>query len=721
MKKEKLVALLNELTVEEKVNQLLQLSADFYTKEPKEMTGPLSDLGLSQRNITQAGTILGLSGAKEAKQVQKDYMENHRLGIPTIFMADIIHGFQTIFPIPLALGSSWNLENARKMAAVSALEAAVSGLHVTFSPMVDLVRDPRWGRVMESTGEDAYLNSQFAEAFVKGYQGEDLAHDTSKVAACVKHFAAYGAAIGGRDYNTVELSERTLRENYLPSYQAAIAAGAKLVMTSFNTVEGVPATGNKWLFRKVLREEFGFEGTVISDWGAVKELIPHGVAENEKAAAKLAIEAGVDIEMMTTCYPHYLQELIESGEVDSQLLDEAVLRILELKNELGLFENPYRGADEAQEKAVILSKEHREAAREIAASSMVLLENDGILPLHAGQSVALVGPGANSQDILGAWSWLGQMEAAVSLQTGLQQYTEKMITASVACDYFNVTDEMVQAAIEAAQKADVIVLSLGEQEWMSGEAASRSDIRLPQGQIKLFEALKELGKEVVVTLYNGRPLDLNQLEGAAAIVEAWFPGTEGGNALADVLYGKVNPSGRLTMSFPENVGQVPIYYNVDNTGRPYEATPAEKYVSKYLDVSNYAKYPFGYGLSYSEVSYGSLSLSAEEINQDQEVQARLTIENRSNQPVIETVQLYIRDVVGEVVRPVKELKGFKQVALKPLEQQEVIFTITNEMLQYTHRNMAVYSEAGLFEVMVGKNSRDVQQVSFNLKSERWDG
>lgn len=716
MKKEKLVELLNELTVEEKVNQLLQLSADFYTKESKEMTGPLSDLGLTQENITQAGTVLGMSGAKDAKRVQNLYMKNHRLGIPTIFMADVIHGYKTIFPIPLALGSSWNLENAQKMAAVSALESAVSGLHVTFSPMVDLVRDPRWGRVMESTGEDAYLNSRFAEAFVKGYQGTDLAHDTSKVAACVKHFAAYGAPIGGRDYNTVELSERTLRETYLPSYHAAIKAGAKLVMTSFNPVDGMPATGNKWLFRKILREEFGFEGTVISDWGAVKELIPHGVAEDEKAAAKLAIEAGVDIEMMTTCYPHHLQALIEEGSVDSKLLDEAVLRILELKNELGLFENPHRGADEAKEKSVVLSDEHRKIAREIAAASMVLLENNNVLPLHPEQSIALVGPAANSQDILGAWSWEGNMEDAISLQTGLEKYTDKIVVPAVPCDYFEVTDQMIEAAIEAARKADVIVLALGEHEWMSGEAASRSDIRLPQGQIRLFDALKELGKEVVVTLYNGRPLDLNQLEGAAAIVEAWFPGTEGGNALADILYGKINPSGRLTMSFPESVGQVPIYYNVDNTGRPYETTPDEKYVSKYLDVSNYAKYPFGYGLSYSDVSYGTLSLSTDEISRDQDVQASISIENCGNQPVIETVQLYIRDLVGEVVRPVKELKGFKQVTLKPQEKQEIVFTITNEMLQYTHRNMAVHSEAGVFEVMVGKNSRDVQRVSFKLKN-----
>lgn len=718
MRQEELVTLVDEMTVEEKIDQLLQLSADFYTKNSEEMTGPLTDLGLTEENIKQAGSTLGLSGAEEAIRVQKEYMNNHRLGIPTLMMADIIHGFRTIFPIPLGLGSSWNVEAAEKMAQISGLEASVSGLHVTFSPMVDLVRDPRWGRVMESTGEDAHLNAEFAKALVRGYQGEDLKQDTDRLAACVKHFAAYGAPAGGRDYNTVDMSERQLRENYLPGYKAALDAGAKLVMTSFNTVDGIPATGNEWLFRKVLREQFGFDGVVISDWGAVKELIAHGVAGDEKRAAELAIKAGVDIEMMTTCYAHYLKELIVEGTVEEKLLNEAVLRILELKNDLGLFENPHRGADIEREKEVILSEAHRKAAREIAAKSIVLLENNGVLPLSKNQKVAVVGPGSDSQDILGAWSWQGKMDEAISLLEGMQEKSAHIIPAEVPCDYFELSEDMISSTLNAAEHAEVIVLALGEQEWMSGEAASRSDIRLPKEQIRLFQLLKDTGKPIIVTLYNGRPLDISELDGAAAIVEAWFPGTEGGNALSDILYGDVNPSGRLSMSFPENVGQVPIYYNVDNTGRPYEESPEEKYVSKYLDVSNYARYPFGYGLSYSEVFYHNLQLDKETISEEETITVTVEVENRGEYPVTETVQLYIRDLVGEVVRPVKELKDFKQVRLASGEKQVVTFTISEEKLRYTHRNMTFSTDAGDFEVMVGPNSIELQSKSFELKKIR---
>ncbi|KLV27616.1 glycosyl hydrolase family 3 [Niallia circulans] len=718
MRQEDLVKLVDEMTVEEKVDQLLQLSADFYTKKSEEMTGPLTDLGLTEENIKQAGSTLGLSGAEEAIRIQKEYMKKHRLGIPTLMMADIIHGFRTIFPIPLGLGSSWSLEAAEKMARISALEASVSGLHVTFSPMVDLVRDPRWGRVMESTGEDAHLNSEFAKALVHGYQGEDLKSDTERLAACVKHFAAYGAPVGGRDYNTVDMSERQLRESYLPSYKAAIDAGAKLVMTSFNTVDGIPATGNEWLFRKILREQFGFDGVVISDWGAVKELIAHGVAGNEKKAAELAIKAGVDIEMMTTCYAHYLKELVEEEVVDEKLLNEAVLRILELKNDLGLFENPHRGADADREKEVILSQSHRNASREIAAKSIVLLENNGVLPLSADQKVAVVGPGADSQDILGAWSWQGKMDEAVSLLEGMQAKSANILSAEVPCDYFELSEDMISSALKAASHAEVVVLALGEQEWMSGEAASRSNISLPKEQIKLFKQLKDTGKPIIVTLYNGRPLDISELDGAAAILEAWFPGTEGGNALSDILYGDVNPSGRLSMSFPENVGQVPVYYNGDNTGRPYEENPDEKYVSKYLDVSNYARYPFGYGLSYSEVVYNNLQVDKETISENEAVTVTVEVENRGNYPVTETVQLYIRDLVGEVVRPVKELKDFKQVYLENGEKQVVTFIISEKQLRYTHRNMQFISDDGDFEVMVGPNSIELQSKCFKLKKIR---
>lgn len=713
MKQAQLEQLLEAMSLDEKVNQLFQLSADFYTEAAEAKTGPMTELGLTKTHSQNAGTILGMSGAKEAIRVQNKYMAENRLHIPTLFMADIIHGFRTIFPIPLGLGSSWDLEAAEKMAEVSAYEAAVSGVHVTFSPMVDLVRDPRWGRVMESTGEDPYLNSRFAEAFVKGYQGDNLKEDFTRVAACVKHFAAYGAAIGGRDYNTVNLSERELRENYLPGYQAALAAGAKLVMTSFNTIDGIPATGNKWLFRDLLRQEFGFDGVVISDWGAVKELIPHGVAADEKQAAQLAITAGVDIEMMTTCYAHYLGELIEEGQVAETLLDEAVLRILELKNELGLFENPHRGASEAAEKN-ILSSDHRAVAADIAKKSMVLLKNDGILPLTSAEKVAIVGPGAASQDVLGAWSWQGKMQEAVSLIAGAEKQSDQLLVGQEPVDYFAPSEAAITEILDLAKQADKVILALGEPEWMSGEAASRSDIRLPQGQIDLFNQVKQVNDNIIVTLYNGRPLDLQAIDEAKGIVEAWFPGTEAGTALAAILWGEYNPTGRLSMSFPESVGQVPVYYNADSTGRPYESAPAEKYVSKYLDVSNYAKYPFGFGLSYSQIVYKELALASTELQAGEKMVVTVTLENPSERESVETVQLYLRDLVGEVVRPVKQLKGFQKVTLQSGELKQIQFEITEELLGYVHRNQRFSSDSGLFEVMVGPNSRDVQKQTFKL-------
>lgn len=713
MEQKQLEELLQQMTLDEKIGQLLQLAAEFYSEKAEEKTGPMTNLGLTHDDINNAGTTLGISGAQEAIRVQKEYMTNNRLGIPTILMADIIHGFRTIFPIPLGLGSSWDPEVAEKVAEVSAKEAAVSGLHVTFSPMVDLVRDPRWGRVMESTGEDPFLNSRFAEAFVKGYQGDDLKNDFFRVAACVKHFAAYGAAIGGRDYNTVNMSERQLRDSYLPGYKAALDAGAKLVMTSFNTVDGIPATGNKWLFRDVLREEFGFDGVVISDWGAIIELIPHGVAADKKEAAELAIKAGIDIEMMTTCYSENLKELIEEKRVDEAVLDEAVLRILTLKNDLGLFENPHRGADATLEKEVVLSKENRDVARDVAKKSIVLLKNDGILPLSKQDNVAIVGPAANSKDVLGVWSWQGKKEEAVSLVQGANQLDVDYVNGMETFDYFEPTQAAIDEAVTLAKGADKVILALGEEDWMSGEASSRSDIRLPQAQLDLFKAVQKVNKNIIVTLYNGRPLDLQGIDSAKAIVEAWFPGTEGGAALAEILYGEYNPSGRLSMSFPETVGQVPVYYNYDNTGRPY-VPGDEKYVSKYLDVSNFAKYPFGFGLSYSEFVYTDLKLSAHELEADGSITVSITVENQSDTVGQETVQLYIRDLVGEVVRPVKELKGFKKVTIQPHEQKTVKFTINEELLRYVHSDQSYGSDAGEFEVMLGSSSVTGLSGTFKL-------
>lgn len=713
MEKIQLQDLLGQMTQAEKIDQLQQLMAAFYSEKAEEKTGPMGDLDLTEENIKNAGSTLGISGAKEAIRVQKSYMENNRLHIPTLLMADIIHGFRTIFPIPLGLGATWDVAAAEKMAEISAKEAAVSGLHVTFSPMVDLVRDPRWGRVMESTGEDPFLNSRFAEAFVKGYQGEDLTHDFMRVAACVKHFAAYGAAIAGRDYNTVNMSERQLRESYLPGYHAAIQAGAKLVMTSFNTVDGIPATGNKWLFRDVLRDDLGFEGTVISDWGAISEMIPHGVAANEKEAAELAIKAGVDIEMMTSTYSHYLAELIAEGRIDAGLVDEAVLRILELKNDLGLFENPYRGADETAEAALILCEDHRQAAREIAEKAIVLLKNEAVLPLKATEKVALVGPAAASNDVLGAWSWQGQKAEAISLAQAFAK-DQSVVSGTETFDYFTPSEAAVAEALTLAKTADKVIVALGEADWMSGEAASRTDIRLPQAQLDFFKKILAVNENVIVTLYNGRPLDLRELDGAKAIVEAWFPGTEAGHALKNILIGAVNPSGRLSMSFPESVGQVPVYYNTDNTGRPYESAPDEKYVSKYLDCSNYAKYPFGFGLSYSNFNYSQLTLSSDTMTASESLVASVTVTNDSAVAGVETVQLYLRDLVGEVVRPLKELKGFQKVSLAAGESKTVRFTITEDLLRYVHPNQIASSDAGSFTLTIGGSSVSGLSSDFQL-------
>ena len=710
MKQTELLAIIEKMSPKEKVDQLLQLAADFYTENAEDRTGPMENLDITETTIDNAGSILGVSGAQKAIDIQKNYIESNPHNLPTILMADIIHGFRTIFPIPLALGCTWNKEAVEEMASVSALESSVSGLHLTFSPMLDLVRDPRWGRVLESTGEDPYLNSEYARAMVHGYQGDNLKEDTTKVAACVKHFAAYGGAIGGRDYNTVDVSETTLREKYLPSYHAAIEAGAKLVMTAFNTIEGVPASGNKKLFRDVLRDEFKFTGPVISDWAAIKEMINHGVAANEKDAARLAIEAGVDIEMMTTCYDKHLLELVEEDARYMDLLDESVLRILELKNDLGLFENPYRGADVEKEKEVILSDSHRESARKIAEKSMVLLENNGVLPLAKETKVAVFGPKATTGDLMGAWSWQGKFDEVITIAEGLSAKGSNVTTSTVEYDLFeNSTESLADAALLATEN-DVVILALGEADWMSGEAASRSDIKLPQSQIELFNEVRKVAKKVVVVLINGRPLDLNDINEADAVLEAWFPGTEGGNAIANILFGEVNPSGRLSMSFPESVGQVPVYYNTENTGRPYESAPDEKYVSKYLDVSNYAKYPFGYGLSYSEVSYDEMTLNKEHGALEDTIEVNVTVSNKSEVAVTETVQLYIRDLVGETARPLKELKGFEQVELQPNETKDVTIVLETKKLAYVHQDLSWAVDAGEFDLMVGPNSRELKLV-----------
>ncbi|SFD99329.1 beta-glucosidase [Bacillus sp. OV194] len=712
-------SLVKEMTLNEKIAQLIQLAAPFFegSKEQGEITGPMAEMGVTKETVRNSGSVLGASGAKEVREIQEAHLKTNRLGIPLLIMADIVHGFQTIFPVPLAIGCSWDIKLAEKSAEIAAAEASVAGVHVTFAPMVDLVRDPRWGRVMESTGEDPYLNSEFARAFVRGFQGDDLTSDTSRVAACVKHFAAYGAGEGGRDYNTVDMSERQLREMYLPAYKAALDEGCEMVMTAFNTVDCIPASGNKRLMRGLLREEWGFDGVLISDWGAVKELIPHSVAVDEKEAAAKALTAGVDIEMMTLCYVNHLKELIENREVSEDLLDEAVLRILALKKKLGLFENPHRGTDEQREQEMIMSEPHRAVARELAAKSCVLLKNENVLPLQSGQKVALIGPFAQNGDILGPWSWKGSREAAIQLYDGLKErLAHDRLSVAKGCGIETGTEEELQQALETAAHADIVVLALGENSDMSGEAGSRSDIRLPEIQHELLSALKKIGKPIVTVLFNGRPLDLRDVtEQSDAILEAWFPGTEGGHAVAELLLGKVNPSGKLSMSFPHSVGQVPVYYNCFNTGRPQGAPDAqERYVSQYLDVPNEALYPFGFGLSYTSFSYGEPVLSSNVLKPGEAIQLSITVANTGDRDGDETVQLYVRDIAGEVVRPLKELKAFEKVALVSGEKKEIIFTLKEEQLRYHHSDLTLASDPGAYTAYVGPCSSNVKEVTFSL-------
>ncbi|MNO30430.1 Periplasmic beta-glucosidase precursor [compost metagenome] len=718
MSQQRLKQYLKQMTLNEKIAQLLQLAAPFYDEvgDAGQITGPMESLGVTAETVHNAGSVLGVSGAEKVISVQQSHMKHNKYGIPLLFMADIVHGFKTIFPIPLAMGCSWDIALAERSAEIAAKEAAVSGIHVTFAPMADLVRDPRWGRVMESTGEDPYLNSLFARAMVRGFQGSDLKNDKERVASCVKHFAAYGLAEGGRDYNTVDLSERQLREYYLPAYQAALDEGAELVMTAFNTVDGIPASGNRRLMRDLLRSEWGFNGVLISDWAAIKEMIAHGVAEDGREAALKAILAGVDIDMMTSSYVHHLPQLIADGIIDEALIDEAVLRVLQLKERLGLFENPLRGADPEAERQIVYCDIHREAAKELALKSCVLLKNDGVLPLHRNQKIALIGPFAQSGDILGNWSWNGSRELSAKLGQSMQTLSVSSVTIVEGCGIDQITEGQIQEAVTVAEEADVVVLALGESSDMSGEASCRSDIRLPEAQLRLVQIMKKLGKPMAVVLFNGRPLDLHGVyEESNAVLEAWFPGSEGGAAVADLLYGIANPSGRLSMSFPYAVGQIPVYYNHFNTGRPKPSEDTdEKYVSHYLDIPNAPLLPFGYGLSYTSFCYKHLSLSSDEIGETDTLQVKVEVVNEGKLSGTETVQLYIRDVSGEVVRPMKELKAFRKAELAPGESIEVVFDITEKQLRYHHSDFSFTSDAGQFELFVGPNSRDTMNAFFRL-------
>ena len=589
---------------------------------------------------------------------------------------------------------------------------------------------------MESTGEDVFLNSVYAKALVEGYQGDDP-KKPGKIGACVKHFAAYGAPVAGRDYNNVELSERTLRDDYLPAYEAAVKAGALLVMTSFNTLNRIPSSANKWLMREVLRGEMGFQGTVISDWAAIEEIMYHGIAKDRKEAAQLALAAGTDIDMMTTCYSNYLKELIEEGKVDEKLLDEAVLRVLELKNKLGLFENPYKDADEEAEKELLLCKDHRDKARKAAKETFVLLENDGILPLKKEEKVAFIGPYTEEKAIIGAWSIFAREEDSVSVKEGITAYGGNAIFEK-GCELLSpgtsiqgmnkrymgtgsAEDEKksLLRAVNVAAEADKVVLCIGEHMAQTGEAASRAEITISENQMKLLEEISAVNQNVVVVLFNGRPLDLRRVKALAkAILVVWMPGTEGGSAIAEVLYGQTPPGGKLPMSFPYAVGQVPVFYSEFRTGRRMNPeNPENRFQSKYMDIPNEPLYPFGYGLSYTDFSYSDVKLTGEELLSGGELTASVIVKNTGKTGGSEVVQMYIRDELASVARPVRELKGFQKVWLDPGEEKEVSFVITEDMLKFHDINMNYRAEEGNFTIFIGGDSRTGNAGQFKL-SER---
>ncbi len=711
-------ALIEKMTVREKVLQLLQLEPTFFAAVEDEFnTGPKRRWQLSDADIASTGTVINFSGASKLHGFQDDYMRKNPYGLPLMTMLDVIHGYRTVYPIPLGLAASWDMDIVRDCTAMAAKEASYDGIQLTFAPMVDLVRDARWGRVAESPGEDPLLCSDFARASVEGFQG-DLGE--GKLAACVKHYAAYGAAEAGRDYNTTDMSERTLREFYLPAYKAAIDAGATTVMSSFNAFNGVPSSGNKLLMKDILRDEWGFDGVTVSDYAAMWELIPHGVAADEKEAAYLSMEAGMDLEMMTVTYARHLEALIEEGKIDLKQLDEAVLRILKLKEKMNLYENPYHFADEKKVEEVTLCKQHRDLARRAAEACAVLLKNDGALPLNKRKcKIALIGPNANTGNMLGCWSGKGKDEETVTVLQGIKNLIgEGRVGYAQGCEIgLTTTDEsMIPAAVDLAKTAETVVLCIGEHKWDTGESSSRMDITLTDVQLKLFDEIYKVNDNIVVVLFAGRPMDLRKIKDRArAILCMWWPGTEAGNATANLLFGEVVPSGKITMSFPWAVGQCPIYYNRFNTGRPrsddWKRCSCQ---SAYIDGPNSPLYPFGYGLSYTTFEYSDLKLSADKMERGGVIKAGVKVKNTGDYKAKEVVQLYIRDLVGSVVRPIKELKGYQKIELDKGEEKLVEFTINEDMLAFYGADMTRKAEEGKFRVFIGTNSDVKEYLEFEL-------
>lgn len=753
-------ALMKKMTVDEKIGQLnLPVTGDITTGQAKS-----SDIaGKIKRG--EVGGLFNLKGVEKIRDVQKLAVENSRLGIPLLFGMDVIHGYETIFPIPLGLSCTWDMKAIEESARIAAVEASADGISWTFSPMVDISRDPRWGRVSEGSGEDPFLGSLIARAMVNGYQGKEPSSQLKRndeIMACVKHFALYGAGEGGRDYNTVDMSRQRMYNEYFPPFEAAIEAGVGSVMASFNEVDGVPATANKWLMTDVLRGQWGFGGFVVTDYTGISEMIDHGIGDLQTVSAR-AINAGVDMDMVSDGFVSTLKKSIQEGKVSMMTLNTACRRILEAKYKLGLFDDPYKYCDLKRPARDIFTRSHRDAARRIASESFVLLKNDNqTLPLKATGTIAVIGPLADTRaNMPGTWSVAAVLDRSPSLIEGLREmvgrmdemplnqpnepwyiplmengadinllyakgsnlisdaaYEERATMFGRSLNRDNRTDaELLKEAIATANKADVIVAALGESSEMSGESSSRTNLDLPDVQQTLLKALVATGKPVVLVLFTGRPLVLNwEQANVPAILNVWFGGSEAAYAIGDVLFGRVNPSGKLTMSFPQNVGQIPLYYAHKNTGRPlHDGKWFEKFRSNYLDVTNEPLYPFGFGLSYTTFAYSDISLSQTSMNMQGVLTASVNVTNTGAFPGGEVVQLYIRDLVGSTTRPVKELKGFERIYLQPGQTRTVTFKIAPEMLKFYNYDLQYVVEPGDFSIMIGPNSRDVQTARFTLK------
>lgn len=729
--------LMKEMTIEEKIGQLnLPVSGDITTGQAKS-----SNIATKIRE-GQVGGLFNIKGVEKIEEMQRIAVEESRLGIPLLFGMDVIHGYETVFPIPLGLSCSWDMVAIEKTARIAAVEASAQGINWTFSPMVDISRDPRWGRVSEGNGEDPFLGGQIAKAMVKGYQGpvDNQFTDNTQIMACVKHYALYGAGEAGRDYNTVDMSHQRMFNEYMYPYQAAVEAGVGSVMASFNEVDGIPATANKWLQTEVLRDWWGFDGFVVTDYTGISEMIDHGIGDLQTVSAR-ALDAGIDMDMVSEGFLTTLKQSLDDGLIKESDIDRACRRVLEAKYKLGLFEDPYKFIDSQRAETAVYTDEHRAYARKIASESFVLLKNENnTLPLEKKGTIALVGPLANSKENMpGTWSVAADMEKSTSLLDGLKAVVgdhAKIVYAKGS----NLTEDAAleerasmfgrslgrddrpeetirNEALSIARNADVIVAALGETSEYSGESSSRSEIGIPEIQQRLLKELLKTGKPVVLVLFTGRPLTLTWEDAhVPAMLNVWFGGTEAAFAIGDVLFGDVNPSGKLTTTFPQNVGQIPLFYNHKNTGRPLaDGAWFEKFRSNYIDVSNDPLYPFGYGLSYTAFEYGDITLSSSAMDNNSSITANITVKNTGGYDGAEVVQLYIRDIVGSVTRPVKELKGFEKVFIKSGESKTVQFEIEPEMLKFYNYDLNFVNEPGEFEIMIGGNSRDTQSAFFNLQ------